>query len=139
MVSCRAWIPITEKKLLKEEKTKAGKELLFDMLKRKYRLSFKKRPKFIISFNSPLFTLKIAKSDLLYNKYGFIVGKKVDKRAVVRNKLKRTVRGCIEDLFEEINTGHDFLFILKKEILNKPKEEVCLLIKNLFKKEGFIK
>lgn len=50
---------------------------------------------------------------LPHSRFGVVVSKKVDKRAVVRNTLRRKVHAIIQDenLFER--PGYDMLVILK--------------------------
>lgn len=109
------------------------------MLKRKYRLSAKTKIKNFNSFNSSYFILRFTENKLEHNRFGFIVSKKVDKKAVVRNRLKRSFRLCIENNFKEIKLGYDMLFILRREIIFLKPKELCVHINNFLKKEGFIK
>lgn len=109
------------------------------MLKRKFRLNLKRRPKVAESINLPFFTLKTAKNDLLYNRYGFIIPKKIDKRAVVRNRIKRMFHHCLENLLGEVQAGHDMLFFIKKGILDIQEDKLCVLLKDIFVQEGFLK
>ncbi|MDP3987614.1 MAG: ribonuclease P protein component [Candidatus Levybacteria bacterium] len=107
------------------------------MLKTKYRLSFRKKIDFTHTKNFPFFALKTASNKLLYSRFGFVVSKKVEKRAVVRNRIKRIFRKCLEDNLEEIKKGLDVLFIIKKNI--EKEENLCFIIKNILKKEKLIK
>src|SRR5438105_2187161 len=99
------------------------------MLKRKYRLPFYCRFTAASNTHTNLFVIKVQPNDIGYNRYGFIVSKRVDKRAVVRNTTKRKLRSCIEDLFEQIQQGYDILFILKKSLVDIKKEEVCSVVR----------
>jgi ribonuclease P protein component len=72
---------------------------------------------------NPQFTLKEKTNGLNVNRFGIVVSKKVDKRAVVRNKIKRFFRDALIGLEKKINTKHDILIIAKKGILDKNKEE----------------
>lgn len=89
------------------------------MLSRKYRLpaTIKLREVFVI--HTPFFSVKVGTNEFLYNRYGFIISKKVEKRATIRNRLRRRIRAFIEPLPMRISTetGKDMLFILKKEAL----------------------
>lgn len=109
------------------------------MFKRKFRLNAKLRLKNSKSYTSPFFTLRIAENGFLYNRYGFVVSKRIDKRAVVRNKIKRQLRSIIEKMQEEIKEGNDILFIIKKNILTESKELIFLTIKNLLKTNNYLK
>ncbi len=53
-------------------------------------------------------------------KIGFVVGLKVSKKAVVRNRLKRQMRESIRLLVKEnkIPTGYMFIFFAKKEMID---------------------
>ena len=89
------------------------------MLKRKYRLL--KETKFDKKrfLTSPFFVLKVAENEKSFSRFGFVVSKKIDKRAVVRNKIKRQLRSIIENNFDKVPKGKDFLIIAKRQILGK--------------------
>ena len=69
---------------------------------------------------------------------GFVVSKKVHKRAVKRNRIKRLIRENIRLMFkcdsEEINRYQNLIFIARKNILDMNLEEIKELILILFKK-----
>lgn len=108
---------------------------------------FKKENRLIpgVKFNNsnlfivPQFALKKKKNGLNINRFGIIVSKKIDKRAVVRNGIKRFLRTALMNLYGKINGGHDILLITKKEILNKTKEENLLALESALGKAGIIK
>lgn len=85
-------------------------------------------------FTVPQFVLKKTANRLSLNRFGIIVSKKVDKRAVVRNRIKRFFRMTLVNLNGKMNAGHDILLIVKKETLNKAKEENLLAIENALEK-----
>ena len=91
------------------------------------------------SNSSSQFVLKKRKNGLLLNRFGIVVSKKVDKRAVVRNKIKRIFRNVLVDLNSNILCGHDILFIAKIGSLNKTREEVQVSIENALGKAGLMK
>ena len=109
------------------------------MLKRKYRLPGGIRFNSGRSIFAQAFLVKVKENGLLFNRFAIIVSKKIDKRAVVRNRIKRFISSCIAELYKDISLGYDMLFIVKSPSLGKTREEFCLSIKNIFKKEGFIK
>lgn len=109
------------------------------MLAKKYRLNLRERPQFTKVFTLPYFVLKTRGNNGLYNRYGFLVSKKIDRRATVRNRLKRVTRSCLEEIFESINIGYDMLFILKKESLKVSRDSLCFSLKAVLKKEGLLK
>lgn len=88
---------------------------------------------------SPQFTLKEKKNGLSVNRFGIVVSKKIDKRAVVRNRIKRFFRTSLVNLDRKMNAGHDILFIIKPGIVNKTKEENLLAVENSLEKAGLIR
>lgn len=108
------------------------------MFRRKFRLP-RNKIKFTDFLNTPLFSLKFKDNNLLYNRYAFVVSKKTDKHATVRNKIKRLFRSCVEDLDGQIQKGYDMLFILKKEILGKDREIIYSSIKKSLSQKELMK
>lgn len=102
------------------------------MLKKENRLpkTFFKGDKLL---KSPLFDLKIGRNGKSLSRFAFVVSKKIDRRATHRNRIRRKFRSCIEDNLGNIGGGYDFLFILRKNILEK---SFCLNLINLLKKEN---
>jgi len=88
---------------------------------------------------SPQFVLKEKGNGLTINRFGIVVSKKIDKRAVVRNRIKRIFRRLLGDLSENMTSGHDILLIIKKEIENKTREENSLAVEKTLRKAGIIK
>lgn len=58
------------------------------------------------------------------NLIGIIVSKKVSKKAVVRNKIKRRIREIIRKNLEEIVSGYDFLILTKDKIKEIDYQEI---------------
>lgn len=75
--------------------------------------------------------MRIAKNDMENNRFGFVVKKTVDKRAVVRNRVKRVFRSCVEEMLSSIRSAHDMLFVLEKGIIGKEREEVFSQLQKL--------
>ena len=109
------------------------------MFKRENRLIASVRFNNSYSFSVPQFVLKERENGLLLNRFGIVVSKKIDKRAVVRNKIKRIFRDALLNLNKNMVSGHDILFIAKTGILSKKKEEMHLVIKSALEKTGLMK
>lgn len=90
------------------------------------------------SFNTRFFVLKIDRNGLPHNRFGFIVSKKIDKRSVVRNSLKRKIRSCLEESQERLKPGFDLLFLLKKEAIDKTHLEICSEVNKELKKQKLL-
>lgn len=99
------------------------------MLERKYRLQAKEKFTKATTRHTPFFTLKIVHNHLPYNRFGFVVSKKIDKRSVVRNRFKRRFRSCIERFFQDMGKGKDFLFILHNQGVVASTETLCSSLK----------
>lgn len=104
-------------------------DLLYNfMLKKQYRLGGKQKLIFVDTLKTPFFLIKIAKNQLPYSRFRFVVSKKVDKRAVVRNRMRRVASTCVQQVEKRIVPGHDFVFSLTKGALVGAKHEVCASI-----------
>lgn len=92
------------------------------------------------SFSSalPQFVIKIKNNNLSVNRFGIVVSKKIDKTAVGRNIIKRFFRTTLMNLFEKMSSGHDILFIVKKDVLSKTNEENLLAIESSLSKAGIL-
>lgn len=109
------------------------------MLRRENRLIKGVRFNNSYSFSTPQFVLKIKKNDVFLNRFGIVVSKKIDKRAVVRNKIKRVFKTALTALNKKMIEGYDMLFIIRPGILGKTKDETVLLIGDTLGKSGYIK
>ena len=89
-------------------------------------------------FTAPQFVLKEKENNLALNRFGIVISKKIDKRAVGRNKIKRFLRTSLANLNKKMNLGHDILLIVKKGILEKTKEENLLTLESALIKAGLI-
>lgn len=113
------------------------------MLQRKYRL--KKYSAFIATYkknnavsdeNVCIYYGKEKTNTDTNTKFGFVVSKKIHKRAVVRNRIKRLMRESVrlyiknnKDL--KINKYISVIFVAKKNAINKNFETINNTILNL--------
>ncbi|MCX6783079.1 MAG: ribonuclease P protein component [Candidatus Levybacteria bacterium] len=88
---------------------------------------------------SPLFSLRYLKNKLSYNRINVIVSKKVSKKAVLRNKIKRIMLLHLHPDQSLIREGIDMTFIIKQLSLGKNSIEIGAEIDLIFKKEGILK
>lgn len=109
------------------------------MLRKKYRLGSNQRIKINKSLTTDYFLLRIGENNLLFCRFRFVISKKIDKRAVVRNKIKRMFSNCIKKHLLELKGGYDLIFTIKKSVMNIKEEEICLTIKKTFEIEGMLK
>ena len=57
-------------------------------------------------------------------RFGIIVSKKISKRAVDRNKIRRLVYLAVTENLEKFNEGTRVIFLVRPEIVGKKNEEV---------------
>ena len=78
----------------------------------------------------------ILKKEDYPTKVGFVVSKKVHKRAVKRNRLKRLIRESYRTLLKESNVGDSqkymsLVFVGTEKAMDKPFDEIQKSIKKL--------
>jgi len=109
------------------------------MLKKQNRLTVVTKRKEDKFFSSPLFNIRISDNNEKQVKFAFIVSKAVDKRAVVRNKIKRKLRIAAQIVLGSIVEGKSIKVIVKSNILNNSEEDFLKNLEELFKKAKIIK
>ena len=98
------------------------------MLKRENRIRSKKE--FIEIKNegrilySPFFGFLNYKKDDDLKKFGFIISKKISKKAVDRNRIRRLLSTVVQKNLKKFEKGVRIVFLTKKEILGKKIEEI---------------
>lgn len=107
------------------------------MLKSKNRLKTVKlnNPK---TLSAPQFILKISGNNAGVSRFAFIISKKIDKRAVVRNSLRRKISSSVEEIFDKIKTGNDFVFYPKSSAIKLEREDLSREIRNIFSKGNLL-
>ena len=77
-------------------------------------------------------------NDLGVCRYGLTVSKKVDKRAVVRNRIRRRLRAAARDtLGQYAAPGTDFVLIGRQVSATRPYADLCRDLKWCIEKMGF--
>src|SRR3989344_8979389 len=93
------------------------------MLPKEVRFSLRKRFIPEKTYSSLFFVAKLRKNTLSHNRYAFIVSKKIDSRATVRNRIRRLFQASV--VASSISkTGYDILFIAKKNALYATREKL---------------
>jgi len=84
--------------------------------------------------NASLLSLLIYRNkDKKIKRFGVVVSKKISKRAVDRNKVKRLIMESLKNNLNKIEGGLEILFLVKKNILGKKYKEVEEEVKKIFK------
>ncbi|MFA5987616.1 MAG: ribonuclease P protein component [Candidatus Paceibacterota bacterium] len=101
-----------------------------------------------ISANSNLFSVRYLNSSVFHGElpqyqglssFSFVVSKKVSKKAVVRNKLKRRGRYAINKLIGRIKEGFVLLFFFRPQAVDVPYSVLDSNINEILAKIGAIK
>lgn len=112
------------------------------MLPKKHRLVKKKDCEKVWRYGRSFFKeeigFKALKNNLSISRFGFVVGTKVSKKAVQRNKIKRQLREIIRLKIKSIKTGYDFLIIALPKILEKNYWEINEIVEISLKEKGFL-
>lgn len=90
-------------------------------------------------FKEDFLVLKKNKNNLNQSRFGFIVGKRVSKKATVRNKIKRGLSGLIQEKLAKIKKGFDIVLIVQPGLENKNFEEMERIIDKLLQGAKLIK
>ncbi len=106
------------------------------MFKKSARFSFKKGVP-AKSTNSAFFNLRFRENNNGL-KCAFIIGRKVDKRSTVRNKIKRRFSEALKKILGEKTINFDLVFYLKKELEDKSFLELQSDLKNILEKAKII-
>lgn len=74
-------------------------------------------------FSSPLFGMLVIK-DNQEKQFGFIISKKISKRAVDRNRIKRYLAESLRINLDKIKGNFKIVFLAKKLVLGATEEEI---------------
>lgn len=83
----------------------------------------------------PFGFIKTRQNKLSHNRFGVIVSKNVDKRAVARNRLRRAVAACVSGIILPYS-GIDFIFILNRKAALFPEKDFCETLIRHLKQKG---
>ncbi len=92
------------------------------MLRKKYRLPASVRLPHPTVIRNTFFTVKLLRSELGNNRYGFIVSKRIDKRATHRNFMKRHMRNVVWENNPVFPKNLDMLF----SVIKAPEKKLFL-------------
>ncbi len=108
------------------------------MLPKKHRLKKKKEFERVFkegkAAKKDFLFIKFIKNDLDATRFGFVVSKKISKKAVVRNKVKRRLREAAREMLSDIKPGYDVVVVAQKGIENLDFFQIKDNLKQLLKK-----
>lgn len=82
--------------------------------------------------------MKMRANSLPFSRFAVVVGVKIDKRAVVRNRLKRRVRAIIHEQLGIIRPGFDVCFFPKRTAISLSADELKKEVLAILKKARLI-
>ncbi len=88
---------------------------------------------------SDLVSVKFVGNGTDDTRVGFIVSKKVSKKAVLRNKVKRMLREAVRSKMNDMTAGFDIIVIAKKGLLEVDHDKITDVLGRIFKSSGLIK
>jgi len=83
-------------------------------------------------------SLKFTRNGLGETRFGFVVGQKVSRKAVVRNKVKRRLRELARAKLEDVKKGFDVVVVAGKGADSASLEETAIIFNYLLKKSRLI-
>jgi len=107
------------------------------MLKKIFRLSGEDLKKFFSQkykkIGDDIFLIYYQKNDLSYPRFALLPDKKIFKKAVKRNKIRRQVYTIIREILKErkIKNFDFFIMIKKEEKFNQLKESLTKILTNV--------
>ncbi|MFH1405313.1 MAG: ribonuclease P protein component [Patescibacteria group bacterium] len=108
------------------------------MLQKEFRLRNDKDIKTLFDKGKSVFdvycALRMKKNNISTSRFAVIVGTKVSKSAVIRNKLKRQVREAIHPHVQEIVGGYDIAMIIQKKAVGRKFSEIQDHVLSVLKK-----
>jgi len=124
-------------KSTKKQKKKRPREINGVMLEKKYRITknadFKRiyqKGKF---FSNDFFLVKFYPNRLSNSRFSIIVNKKINKKAVIRNKIKRQIREIVRNKLKQLRSGFDIIIIIKRDLsqdfFNEMEKQLLVLFK----------
>lgn len=90
-------------------------------------------------FKEDFLFLKVAKNNLKSSRFGFVVSKKISKKATVRNKIKRRLGELVRIKLPQIKKGIDGAIIIMPGLEKNDFWELEEIINKLFRKAGIVK
>ncbi len=109
------------------------------MLSKDNRLRHEKDIKALFSKGKSAFgiyvSMKYRPNQLSENRFAVVIGTKIAKRAVVRNRLRRQIRAIVGKHLSEMKSGFDIALLPKKEALGKKSHELEEEILSILKKK----
>lgn len=90
------------------------------------------------SFVSPVLVTYVTKNKSDNLRFGITTGKKIGK-AVKRSRARRVIRAAYYELYPEMNTGYDIVFVARGKTPFVKSQVVCKAMKQHLRSAGVLK
>jgi len=81
---------------------------------------------------------KVVRNSLQRNRYGIVVSLKIDKRATVRNRIRRQIREIIRLNDKNFKQGFDVMVLTREGVKELNYKEIEAKLVRLFRKAGLL-
>ena len=81
--------------------------------------------------------LNFAANDLPYNRYGFVVSKRLGN-AVIRNRVRRLLREAVRALHPHLEAGYDIVLVARPALVGQPFASVKRIVTEAALKAGVL-
>ncbi len=82
--------------------------------------------------------IKYLKNDLEFSRFAFIVGLKISKKAVVRNRVKRRLEEIVRLSLDQIKKGFDIVVMVESQIIKEDYQKIESELVNVLEKNKLI-
>lgn len=79
-------------------------------------------------------SVKAAPNKLVTNRLVVVVGKKIDKRAVVRNTIRRRLIGAIKEIWATMPPGYDIVVSVHTDLSRRPFGDLKSLVETALRR-----
>jgi ribonuclease P protein component len=86
-----------------------------------------------------LFIVVNPKENKAPTKFAVIVPKKLDKRAVRRNRTRRLIAAAVHGLLSKVKDGHDVMIMARRVFYEDKLEDVLPVVREIFEKAKLTK
>ncbi|HSX41112.1 MAG TPA: ribonuclease P protein component [Candidatus Saccharimonadales bacterium] len=84
-------------------------------------------------------TIKFHKNGQDFSRVAIVVSKKVSKKAVVRNKIRRRISGVLEDKWGTVAGGYDIVMVVREDISELAAPQLASRVVSLFERSQIVK
>lgn len=91
-------------------------------------------------FSSSSFSLLVLKDQRLPNSlFGFIISKKVSRKAVVRNRIRRRIAAILSLMRRRIKPGYKIVFLVKSGVLDQSFPRLTKEVEEVLRESQILK